>query len=106
MDAEMWTVDAAALVAIVAMGAVTFAARAGGFFIIKRVRVGPFLRAWMGHVPGAIFVALVAPAVVAGGPAVWLGSAVTALAAGRGLPLYVSLAGGVGTVALARTMGA
>lgn len=96
------SVDLMTLLTVLAMGAGTFAVRAGGYFIIRRIRTGPFLTAWMRHVPGAIFVSLVVPAVVAGGPAAWAGGAVTAVLATRRLPFVITLIGGVATVALAR----
>lgn len=63
------------LLAILAMGLVTYLTRAGGFWLASRLRPGPFLHAWLEHLPGAVFAALVAPIVLAGGPAGWLGAA-------------------------------
>jgi uncharacterized membrane protein len=63
------------LLAILAMGAVTYATRAGGFWLARRLRPGPFLRAWLEHLPGAVFAALVAPMVLGAGPAGWLAAA-------------------------------
>lgn len=63
------------LAAILAMGAVTYATRAGGFWLARRLRPGPFFRAWLEHLPGAVFAALVAPMVAGAGPAGWLAAA-------------------------------
>jgi uncharacterized membrane protein len=63
------------LLAIVAMGLVTYATRAGGFWLASRLQPGPFLRAWLEHLPGAVFAALVAPMVATAGPAGLLGAA-------------------------------
>lgn len=63
------------LLAIAAMGLVTYLTRAGGFWLASRLRPGPFLRAWLEHLPGAVFAALVAPMVVTAGPAGWAGAA-------------------------------
>ena len=98
------SVDLMTLLTILAMGAGTYLVRAGGYFVIQRIQAGPFLTAWMKHVPGAIFVSLVIPAVVAGGPASWAGGAVTAGLAVLRLPFVVSLIAGVATVALLRTI--
>jgi uncharacterized membrane protein len=54
------------------MAAVTYATRAGGFWLASRLRPGPFFRAWLEHLPGAVFAALVAPMVLGAGPAGWL----------------------------------
>jgi uncharacterized membrane protein len=63
------------LLAILAMGAVTYATRAGGFWLARRLQPGPFLRAWLEHLPGAVFAALVAPMVLGAGPAGWVAAA-------------------------------
>lgn len=64
--------SAASLLAILAMGAVTYATRAGGFWLARRVEPGPFMRAWLEHLPGTVFAALVAPMVAGAGPAGWI----------------------------------
>jgi uncharacterized membrane protein len=66
---------ATSLLAILLMGAVTYATRAGGFWLARRVTPGPFLRAWLEHLPGAVFAALVAPMVAGAGPAGWIAAA-------------------------------
>ena len=63
---------ATSLLAILAMAAVTYATRAGGFWFASRLRPGPFFRAWLEHLPGTVFAALVAPMVIGAGPAGWL----------------------------------
>jgi uncharacterized membrane protein len=68
---------AASLLTILAMAAVTYATRAGGFWLASRLRPGPFLRAWLEHLPGAVFAALVAPMVLGAGPAGWLAAGAT-----------------------------
>jgi uncharacterized membrane protein len=67
---------ATTLFAILSMGAVTYATRAGGFWLASRLRPGPFFRAWLEHLPGAVFAALVAPMVVGAGPAGWIAASV------------------------------
>ena len=66
--------DAEGIAAILLMGAATYVTRLGGFLLIRRFRPGPFLEAWFGHVPGAVFAALVAPAVWEAGPPGWAGA--------------------------------
>lgn len=67
--------DAASLAVILAMAAVTYACRAGGYWLAGRLRPTPFLSAWLGHLPGAVFAALVAPMVAGAGPPGWLAAA-------------------------------
>lgn len=90
------------LLAILGMAAATYAIRAGGLFLLSRATPGPFLEAWLKHIPGAMFVALVVPTVFAGGPALWGGAAATIVTARLGGPLPLSLALGVAIVALVR----
>lgn len=68
--------SAASLLAILGMAAVTYACRAGGLWLARRFRPTPFVAAWMGQLPGAVFAALVAPMVLAAGPAGWLAATV------------------------------
>jgi uncharacterized membrane protein len=60
------------LIAIVLMGAATYATRAGGFWLAQRLTPGPVLRAWLVQLPGAVFAALVAPMVAGAGPPGWI----------------------------------
>ena len=60
------------LLAIVLMGLATYATRAGGFWLARRMTPGPFLRAWLENLPGAVFAAMVAPMVAGAGPAGWI----------------------------------
>jgi uncharacterized membrane protein len=97
-----WSVDAATLGAILAMAAATYGVRAGGFWLISRVQPNRFVEAWLRQIPGAMFVALIVPALAAGGPAFWAGGAVVLavrLATGN---LLASLVAGAAAVALVR----
>ncbi len=63
--------------AILAMAVVTFACRAGGYWLFRMVHPSPFLRAVLRYVPGTLFISFVTPALVDGGAAQWTGAAVT-----------------------------
>lgn len=69
--------DAATLAAILGMAAASFAVRASGYLVLRRVQPGPFLRAFLSHLPGAIFIAFAAPAVARAGLAGLVGAAAT-----------------------------
>ena len=71
------SLDLVTLAAILGMALATFACRATGYLVLRRVQPGPFLRAFLGHVPGTLFVAFAAPAVVREGWAGFLGAAAT-----------------------------
>ncbi len=96
------SVDEATLLAILGMAAATYLTRAGGYFLVRRLPPGRFVEAWLRHIPGAMFVALVTPAVANGGPAAWAGAAAVLAAARLWGNLVVSLLAGVGAVYLVR----
>ncbi|HYE00619.1 MAG TPA: AzlD domain-containing protein [Alphaproteobacteria bacterium] len=84
---------------ILAMGVATYATRAGGLVLIKRMRLSPFVETWLGQIPGAVFIALVAPMVLRAGPPGWIAAALTLAAARLWGNFLAAMA--VGTVAIA-----
>jgi branched-subunit amino acid transport protein len=60
------------LAAILAMAAVTYACRAGGYAILRAVRAPRFVERMLQHLPGPLFCAYVAPALAQWGTAGWL----------------------------------
>ncbi len=74
--------DGGTFATILAMSAVTYLCRGGGYWLFRQIRPPPFVRTMLGYVPGALFVSYVAPALVGGGPQQWAG-AVATLAAMR-----------------------
>ncbi len=65
-------VDPRVLVTILLMGAVIYATRAGGLWLASRVEISGRLEAWLGFLPGAILVSIVAPTVLTSGrPKPW-----------------------------------
>lgn len=96
------TYDLTAFMAILGMGAVTYLTRIAGVLILSRVSLSPGLKRWLEQIPGAVIMSIVAPAVLAAGPAEAL-AGLAALAAAvftRSLPL--AMVAGVGVVYLAR----
>lgn len=91
-----------ALLAILGMAAVTYAIRAGGLLVANRLPTDGFVARWMKHVPGAVMAALIAPAVMRGGPAEAVAAAATALVYILSRNLFAAMAGGVFAVYLAR----
>ena len=87
---------------ILLMGAVTYAVRAGGLVLVKRVRLSPFLEAWIRNVPGAVFAAICAPMVLQAGPPGWAAAAVTLAVARRFGNFLLAMLAGVAAVVLLR----
>lgn len=91
-----------ALLTILGMAVASYATRAGGLWLMRFVTPSPRVEAWLRHIPGAVLVALIAPAVVAGGPISAAGALATALVAARTKNLLLSMVVGVGLVVALR----
>jgi uncharacterized membrane protein len=87
---------------ILGMALVTFATRAGGLWLMGRVRPSPRVERWLRHIPGAVLVSIVAPIVAAGGPAEWLAVVVTLGLGVRTGNVLLAMLAGVGVVWAAR----
>ena len=74
-------IDPATLATWLGMMAATYASRAGGYWLIRRFPVGGRLKAGLEAVPLAALTALIAPTVLATGPAETLAAIVTLLLA-------------------------
>ena len=96
------SVDPALFGLFVAMAAVTIVARVGGYWVVTRMHLGPRARAFLETTPKTVFVAMIAPPLVAGGPAEWAGAVVAAVAMKFSGNLAVAIVAGVGVVALLR----
>ncbi len=55
------------LLALLCMALATYAARAGGYAVLRLWRPPRFVEAMLTHMPGCIFVAFIVPSVAAGG---------------------------------------
>ncbi|EJW12491.1 branched-chain amino acid transport [Rhodovulum sp. PH10] len=64
---DIWGVDFGPVVAILALGLVSYALRAGGFWIMGRVPLRPFVQRMLAALPGSIIAATVLPIVASGG---------------------------------------
>jgi uncharacterized membrane protein len=92
------------IAAILLMGLATYATRAGGLWLIQRMTPSPFLKAWIAHVPGAVFAALCAPMVLKAGPAGWVSAAVALLVARRSGNVFLAMVAGVVAIVLLRAI--
>jgi len=93
-----------AATAILAMAAAAYLTRAGGVWMMGRVKLSPFAAAFLRHTPGTVLVALLAPLMMHGGPPEWAGASVTLLATARTKNLLLSTALGTAAVWALRAM--
>ena len=96
------TLDAVAMITIGLMAVLTFGTRAGGYLALRRIRPGPRAERFLRVAPQTMFVALVTPALVEGGPAEWLGGAAALGLMLATRNLLLSLVAATLTVAVAR----
>ena len=97
------TVDPLTLAAIVTMGIVTYLMRSAGIFLGSRLVLRGRAKAAFEALPPAVLMAVIAPTVLATGPAETIAALVTALVARR-LPLLATVAVGVVAVVVLRAM--
>ncbi|OHV20611.1 AzlD family protein [Rhizobium sp. RMa-01] len=98
------TFDLNIMIAILAMAASTVLTRVSGLLLIRHVEMNERRRTAIEAIPPAVLMAVIAPTAFAAGWAESLACAATAIAARR-LPMLVSVAIGVITVALLRAVG-
>ena len=92
------------LIAILGMAVAVFLIRAGGLFLARRVTPTAWVEAFLAHLPGAMFVALIVPTIVAGGT-LYIGAALATFVSARlHAPLVVSMAVGIGALLVLRTV--
>lgn len=94
----MVDLDPLVVAVVAAMALVTYATKAGGFWLLGRIDVGERAEAGLEALPGAIIVAIVAPELADGGPPEWTAAALAGLVAWKTGNLLASL--GVALVAL------
>ncbi len=86
------------LAAILGMVVATFLCRAGGYAILRVTRPPPFIQAMLQHLPGAIFVAFLAPALAQGGWPSCLAGGTALLVQARFRRMALSILTGVGVL--------
>ena len=80
------------MIAILGMAAGVYLIRFAGLFLARRVTPSPAVEAFLGHLPGAMFTALIAPAILQGG-ILYIGAALATLAGQT--PVYTRFSTGV-----------
>ena len=96
------TIHPTAALAILMMALVTYACRAGGYWMMGRVTVSPRVEAGLQYLPGAVLISLVVPAMAEEGFPGVCAVIATAIAMRTTGNLLVALVAGIGTVWLLR----
>jgi uncharacterized membrane protein len=95
--------DYSSLLTILGMATATYLTRIGGYLLMRDRTLGPRATAALDAVPAAILTAVIAPSVLAAGPAEAVAGLITAVVAFR-LPLLATIAVGVGSVVILRAV--
>ena len=92
------------LITILGMALVTYATRAGGFWLMGLVTPSPRIEAWLRQIPGAVLVAIIAPTVLASSLAETLAALATVLVAIRTKNVLIAMVVGVAAVWVLRLL--
>ncbi len=98
------SIDLLAFATILGMGIVTYLTRVGGLMLMRRTTLSPRVQAWVRHLPGALLVSIVAPAVITHGLAEVVAIILTLFVAARTGNLLLATAAGVASVWLMRSV--
>ncbi len=92
------------IAAIVVVGVVAYACRAGGFFLMRYVRLTPRVEAWLQAIPISIVGAILGPIAANGGPAEWAGLAASIALMWVTGQDFLGVFGAIAAVALVRAL--
>jgi uncharacterized membrane protein len=102
MTFESLSIEQQTWIAILIMGAITYASRLSGYFLFATYKPSGRVKLALDAMPTAILAAVIAPNVFLSGPAEWAGGAVALATALLRAPLLVTIAAGMAAVALMR----
>lgn len=94
--------DALVWLSILAMAVATWVTRISGFWLMRLVPEGGFVRRSLNHLPGALVVSILAPIVLDGGWAAAVAIAVAVAILRAGVTAILALFGALAAVALIR----
>lgn len=97
-------VETITLLTILGMALATYTTRAGGLWLMSRVKLSPRVEAWLTHLPGSLMMAIAAPMLLASDTAAILGVIATVLVAGRMRNMVLALFFGLGLVLAFRSL--
>lgn len=98
------TLNGQALVVIILMAIVTYALRAGGYWLMGRITISPRMEAALAYLPGAVITALVVPSALEAGIPGIAGVSVVALVMWLRPNLIVALVASMAMVVIVRSI--
>ncbi|WP_254820870.1 AzlD family protein [Haloglomus halophilum] len=91
-------VSVTALAVVLGMSAVTYATKAGGFWVLDRVEPSESVREALDALPGGIIVAILAVRLLEGGPPEWVAGLAVVAVAHRTDNVLLAMVAGVGVL--------
>lgn len=101
-DVAFGSLDPLVVAVILGMALVTIVTKVGGLWLLSQFEVSDRLEAGLSVLPGAIVIAILAPELVAGGPAEWGAAGATGLVMWRTENILLALCTGLAAVILFR----
>jgi len=95
-------VSVTALAVVLGMSAVTYATKAGGFWVLDRVEPSESVREALDALPGGIIVAILAVRLLEGGPPEWVAGLAVVAVAHRTDNVLLAMVAGVGVLLAVR----
>lgn len=92
------------LLAIIGMGVATYLTRLSGFYLLRGLNLSGPMKAALDALPPAVLMAVIAPVILATGPAETIAAAITAVVAFFRLPLAVTIVVGIVSVVASRAI--
>ncbi len=92
------------MLTILGMALVTYATRAGGLWLMERVKPSPRVEKWLYHIPGTVLISIVAPIVAESGLAELLAMLATVVVGVRTKNVLLTMLTGVGVVFAMRNL--
>lgn len=105
MTSDLFTIDPAALLAILGMAVATYITRAGGFWLMSHVSITPRLERFLRHLAGGVLIAIVVAAAMKGDGPLWLALGVVFVVMLTTRKAMLAMAAGVAAAALLRYFG-
>ncbi len=95
-------IDPLTTLTVLGMAIVTYLTRVGGLVLMGHVTPSPRVQVWLQHLPGALLVSIITPAVLARGSTDVAATIVTAVVAARTGNVLLATASGVASIWLVR----
>ncbi len=89
-------------VTLTVMAFAVYLMRSSGYWLAGRVKMNPWVRAWLGYVPGCLMVSIITPLLITGTVIEWVGAVITAGVVLITRSVLIAMLSGMGSVVILR----